>query len=112
MIRCVCIMLFTVCLMSGCIGHHLAMFGNHTQNQQPICPVCKTPLTITETTPSAVYKNQMYYFKDEEMKAIFLKEPGKYIIPTHPQDSGPSATTILLGILVGAGMLVMMGGGR
>lgn len=85
--------------------------GDHTDHNQKIfCPVSKEPVTITETTPSTVYKNRIYYFKDEAIKEAFLQDPEKYIgdITPAPEDPGISATAILLGLLAGVGMLIMM----
>ena len=101
------ILLCVGCLMSGCMsihGHNLLMGGHTEHNQKILCPVSKEPVTITETTPSVVYKNRMYYFKNEAMKSIFLKEPAKYIdkSPSN-QESSQIGTYLLLGL----GALVM-----
>lgn len=90
-------------------GHSLSMSGGWSYQTQPkiFCQVSKEPITITETTPSTVYKNRMYYFKNEEMKTIFLKEPEKYL---NDQPTGKTQTGyyLLLGGLVGLGMIAMM----
>lgn len=111
------LMVIIFCLMPGCM--HLPyspmnMMDNPESGREAICPVSKTPVIITETTPSAVYKNRIYYFVDDGKKAIFLGNPEEYINGKNTEHKTvfSSVSFVVLGLVGIVIMAVMMGIGK
>jgi len=42
------------------------------------CPICGMKLMVSSQTLAADYKGQTYYFCNEEERAQFMRDPGKY----------------------------------
>jgi YHS domain-containing protein len=111
------IMVVIFCLVPGCM--HLPyspmnMMSHPEPGREAICPVSKTPVIITETTPSAVYKNRIYYFTDDDKKAMFMGSPEEYINGknTEHETVFSSVSFVVLGLVGIVIMAVMMGIGK
>ena len=102
-------------LLQGCMHlpmqHDMHMSGHNNHDQQAICPVSNTTVIISKQTPSTVYQNRIYYFADEERKAVFLKNPEEFINKkdTSPRTSSISTSSVAIGIIGIVIMGVMMG---